>query len=110
MIMREDGFIPVFEEKKLQDNTFEEIGVQDIPILLIKNNGEVFAVVNQCPHQGNSLAWDGGYILSCTRGACAHMAFDIRTGINVDFPDSDIKLERFDCKIDDGKIWIRLSK
>ncbi len=106
----EDGFISVFDNEKLSEGAFDESWVQDIRVMFIKKNGEVFAVVNQCPHQGNALEWDGNYILGCTRGACAHMAFDIRTGNNIDFPESDIRLERFECKIKDGKIWVKLQK
>lgn len=112
MVMCEkDGFIPVFEEKDLKEGTMEEISVQEIPILLIKKNGEVFAICDQCPHLGSPLAagWNGGYIIGCTR-SCSGFVYDIRTGKMVDYPDSEMKLTKFDCKIKEGKIWVRLEE
>jgi nitrite reductase/ring-hydroxylating ferredoxin subunit len=104
-----DGFIAVLDEKDLQEGTKMELDVKDIPILLIKKNSEVFAVLNQCPHLGAPLApgWDTGYMLSCKRG-CAGLSFDIRTGANLDYgEDAPFKLTRFDCKVKDGKIWVK---
>jgi nitrite reductase/ring-hydroxylating ferredoxin subunit len=105
-----DGFIPVFDDKDLKNNSFEEIEIQEIPILLIKMDGEIFAVANQCPHTGIPLSngWRG-YTIYCPRGDCNKNAFDIRTGENIVNPHSGANLIKFDCKVKDGKIWLRLA-
>jgi nitrite reductase/ring-hydroxylating ferredoxin subunit len=106
-----DGFVAVLEEKDLEH--LAEIRVQqsatDIPVLLIKKNSEVFALVNQCGHNGGILAgWDGNYSVGCGRNACAGLCFDIRTGKNLISPDLPYEIKKLDCKIKEGKIWVRL--
>jgi nitrite reductase/ring-hydroxylating ferredoxin subunit len=131
-----EGFVAVLEEKDLEhlaeiivqqkeldEGTLKERSVTDIPVLLIKKNGEVFALVNQCPHLGSPLApgWNGDYILTCYRGGCEGLSYDIRTGKAgvydystgkmTDHPDqAKLSLNKFDCKIKDGKIWLKLSR
>jgi nitrite reductase/ring-hydroxylating ferredoxin subunit len=105
-----DGFSPVFDEKDLQGDAMVELLVQEVPILLIRKKGEIFAISGQCPHLGGPLAggWDGCYIVGCTRG-CAGFTFDIRTGKMVAYPDSGINLKKYECKIKDGKILVKLA-
>jgi nitrite reductase/ring-hydroxylating ferredoxin subunit len=101
-----DGFIPVFEEKDLQEGTLEDISVQDLGVLLIKLEGKVYAISNACPHNGRILTDLHGYYLYCKGHG---LSFDIRTGESEICPDSEYKLVKFDCKVKDGKIWIKLA-
>jgi nitrite reductase/ring-hydroxylating ferredoxin subunit len=109
MVMCEDdGFVSVFEDNNLKEGTFEETSVQGMPIFLIRyeKNGEVFAISSLCPHEGRYLTEINGYYICCqAHGFC----FDIRTGDCKGYEDSSFKLKRFDCKIKDGKIWVKLE-
>ena len=53
-----DNFVPVLEEKDLQEGTMKLVRVEGYPVLLIKQLGQIFAIDNRCPHMG--LRFFGG--------------------------------------------------
>ena len=101
-----DNFVPVLEEKELQEGTMKLVSVEGSPVLLIKQSGQIFAIDNRCPHMG--CAFSGGtlegFLIVCP---CHDWRFDLRTGEYQDEP--SIKLTIYERKIKSGKILLKLE-
>jgi 3-phenylpropionate/trans-cinnamate dioxygenase ferredoxin subunit len=102
-----EDFVPVIDEKELQDGTMKLLSVEGTPVLLIKQFGQIFAIDNRCPHQG--CGFSGGtlddFVIVCP---CHEWRFDLRTGEYEDEP--AMKLTKYEWKIKAGKIWVRLEE
>ena len=99
------------EDNKLKEEKIKVFKTEDKQIALIRKNNEVYALLNECPHEGCPLK-NGtleGFVLKC---ACHNWGFDIRTGENVDTGEyidmDDPKVETFETQVSDGKISILL--
>ena len=101
-----ENFVPVLDEQELQDGTMKLLSVEGTPVLLIKQFGQIFAIDNRCPHQGCGLSGGtlDGLVIVCP---CHDWRFDLRTGEYEDEP--AMKLKKFELKIKDGKIWVKLE-
>lgn len=103
--MREDDFVPAISEAELKDGSMKLVNVASRSILLARYADQVCGVSNRCPHMGCSLA-NGilkEYIVTCP---CHGWSFDIRTG---EYQKAkQIKLMTYECKIQDGKIHVKL--
>ena len=101
-----NDFVPVLEEKDLQEGTMKLVSVEGSPVLLIKQSSQIFAIDNRCPHMG--CAFSGGtldgFLIVCP---CHDWRFDLRTGKYQDEP--SFKLTKYNLKIKSGKIWIQLE-
>jgi nitrite reductase/ring-hydroxylating ferredoxin subunit len=104
--MVSEEWIPVLDEKVLDENGGESVRPKGLPVLLMKRYGQIFALSNRCPHMGCTLAGGAmdGYILTCP---CHDWRFDIRTGLMAE-EGSGIKLDLYEWKIDSGKIMIKI--
>ncbi len=102
-----DNFIPVLEEKELQEGTMKLVSVEGCPILLVKQSGQIFAIDNRCPHMGCAFSGGSldGFVIVCP---CHDWRFDLKTGEYEDEP--SIKLKFYEWKIESGKIWIKLEE
>ena len=102
-----DGFVPVLDENDLREGIMKLVSVEGLPILLIKQHGQIFAIDNRCPHMGCGFAGGNldGAIIVCP---CHDWRFDLRTGEYEVEP--SIKLTKFEWKIKAGKICIRLDE
>ncbi len=92
--LREGGLSPVFPK--------------GLPVLLARMTGdEIYAFSNKCPHMGCPLNRGrlDGHILQCP---CHDWRFDIRTLAFLDA--TEIRLPRYEWKIADGDIYIKLTK
>jgi 3-phenylpropionate/trans-cinnamate dioxygenase ferredoxin subunit len=92
--LREGGLSPVFPK--------------GLPVLLARGAaGEISAFANKCPHMGCPLTGGrlDGDILQCR---CHDWRFDVRTGAFLDAP--EICLPRYECRVTDGDIYIKLVK
>ena len=102
-----NGFVLVIEEKELQEGKMKRLSVNGTPVLLIKQQGKIFAIDNRCPHQACSLS-NGtleGLVIICP---CHDWRFNLETGEYEDDP--LLKLNMFDWKIESGKIWVKLEE
>ena len=101
-----ENFLAVLEEKELKDGTMKLVSVDGIPILLIKQSGQIFAIDNRCPHQGCGFSGGvlDGFVIICP---CHDWRFDLKTGEYDKEP--AIKLTMYDWIIKDGKIWVKLE-
>ena len=102
----EDGFVAVLEEKELGEGKMKRLSVEGTPVLLIKQQGKIFAVDNRCPHQACSLSngFLDGLVIVCP---CHDWRFNLETGEYEDDP--SLKLSKFDWKVESGKIWVKLE-
>ena len=102
-----ESFFPVLEEKKLEENTMKLVTVQGTPILLIKQQGQIFAIDNRCPHMGCGFSGGTleGSVIVCP---CHDWHFNLKTGEYQEEP--SIKLTSYEWKIIAGKIYIKLEE
>ena len=101
------NFVPVLEEKELQEGTMKLVSVEGTPLLLIKQSGQIFAIDNRCPHMG--CAFSGGtldgFSIVCP---CHDWRFDLKTGEYENEP--SITLTIYEYKIISGKICVKLEE
>jgi len=102
-----DDFVPVLEEKDLQEGAMKLVSVDGSPVLLIRQSGQIFAIDNRCPHMG--CAFSGGtmrgFLIVCP---CHEWRFDLRTGEYEVEP--SIKLSIYEHKIISGKICLKIEE
>lgn len=57
--MNTNGYTKVCALNELNNSEGKSFFINDIDVALFKNNGEVFALNNICPHQHTALIYDG---------------------------------------------------
>jgi nitrite reductase/ring-hydroxylating ferredoxin subunit len=102
-----DGFVPVLEEKDLQEGKMKLATIEGTPVLFIKQQGQIFAIDNRCPHQGCGFSGGtlDGLVIICP---CHDWRFSLKTGEYEE--ESAIKLTTFEWKVESGKIWVKLEE
>lgn len=104
-------WVVAIEDAKLKEDKIKVFTSEYKQIALIRKDGQIYAISNECPHEGCPLKSGtlDGFTLKC---ACHNWGFDIRTGENVDTGEyidlDDPKLETFKTKVTDGNISILL--
>ncbi len=101
----EPGWTYAAEESAVTTDFANTVYPKGVSILLIKTEGELFALGNRCVHMACPLAAGrlDGAILTC---GCHEWSYDIRSGCFLDAP--EIKLDRYASKIEDGQVFVRL--
>jgi len=103
--MSQDDFVPSVKENELKEGKMKAVRIKGRSILLVRQDGQVFGVSNQCPHMGCSL--EGGilkdYVVMCP---CHGWKFDIRNGQYVE--SNAITLACYRCKIENGKVHVEI--
>jgi len=89
------------------EGTMKLIRVESLPILLIKQSGQIFAIDNRCPHMacGFSGGTLEGMVIICP---CHDWRFDLKTG-EYD-QDPSMKLLKYEWKTESGKIWVKIDE
>ena len=102
-----DGFVPVLEEKKLQEGKMKRLSVEGTPVLFIKQQGKIFVIDNRCPHQGCGFSGGtlDGFVIVCP---CHDWRFNLETAEYEDEP--GFKLTKYEWKIKSGKILVKLEE
>lgn len=102
-----DGFVPVLEEKDLQEGKMKLVTIEGTPVLFIKQQGQIFAIDNRCPHQGCGFSGGtlDGLVIICP---CHDWRFSLETGEYEE--ESAMKLTTFEWKVEAGKIWVKLEE
>jgi len=100
-----DNFVAVLDEKELTEGTMKLVRVDGLPILLIKQSGQIFVIDNRCPHMACGFAGGtlDGMIIICP---CHDWRFNLKTGEYEDDP--SMKLLIYEWKIESGKIWVKV--
>ena len=103
----QEGFVPVLEEKELQEGKMKLVSFEGTPVLLIKQQGKIFVIDNRCPHMGCGFSGGvlDGLVVVCP---CHDWRFSLVTGEYEDEP--SMKLITFEWKIELGKIWVKLEE
>ena len=101
-----ENFFPALDEKELEEGAMKLVSVEGTPILLVKQAGQIFAVDNRCPHQGCGFSGGtlDGNVIVCP---CHEWRFNLETGEYEEEP--AFRLTKYDWKIRDGKIWVKLE-
>ncbi len=103
----QDLWVPILSANELQEDSMKLVDVEGSPVLLVKVSGQVFAIDNRCPHMGCGFSGGklDGYVIVCP---CHDWRFDLRTG---EYEEAEeMKLIKYDWKIESGKIWIKLEE
>jgi nitrite reductase/ring-hydroxylating ferredoxin subunit len=99
-----DGFEAVASEDDIKEGGLLGVEVNGQAVVLVKQEGQVYAIGGTCTHMGGRLAQgrlEGG-TLRCPvhRGG-----FDIRTGEAL-IPPPRRPEPAYDVKIEEGRIWV----
>ncbi|MEZ6048555.1 MAG: non-heme iron oxygenase ferredoxin subunit [Planctomycetaceae bacterium] len=83
----------------------KEVIVDDVPVLLIKQEDHFYAIEDVCSHDGQPLS--DGPIENCQITCPRHGArFDLTTGEALCMPATEA-IPTYDVKIENGRIWLR---
>jgi len=101
-------FKPVIEESKLEDNNPVCVTVDSVPLMLVRWQGNIYALANTCPHLGGPLCegeFDSGIITCPWHGS----KFDVTDGSIIDGPTA-YPAKRFQTRINNGQVEVRLAE
>jgi nitrite reductase/ring-hydroxylating ferredoxin subunit len=101
------SWVFAIEENKLRENSLNPVFPKGLSVLLIKKNGQVYAVSNKCAHMACGLGAGSlkDYTIQCP---CHDWKFDIRNG---EFLNArEIKIPTYPCRSVDGKIFININE
>lgn len=82
--------------------------VDDRRIVVMNIDGQVHATSNVCPHAGLPLG-EGelhGKVLVCPFHG---YAYDVETGCNIDFPNEERRLRRYEARVHEGRLQINIE-
>jgi toluene monooxygenase system ferredoxin subunit len=90
----------------MEEGTLRAVAVNDVSVLLVQTEGDVYAVRNQCGDSPLPLQYSGleGTVLRCSWHGCL---YDVRTGRRVD--NSPDRLSVFPASIENGRIRVALD-
>jgi len=102
-------FVAVLAENNLAANSMKAVKAGEIPVLLAKKNGEIFAIANTCSHLGGPL--NEGELLDDYTVKCPWhgSVFSLKDGSVVNGPATE-KQPQFDIRTQNGQIEVRLKK
>jgi nitrite reductase/ring-hydroxylating ferredoxin subunit len=105
--LSEANFVPCIEEAKIKEGEMRKVQIEGKTILLVKKEGQLFCLLNQCPHQGCSFEKGilNEYTIICP---CHGWRFDIRTGKCLG--GRETTLPSYECKIKNDKVYIKLQE
>lgn len=105
-------WIEVVPEAELVDGKPARVLFGDDPVLLLRAGRELFAIRNQCTHQGAALDRGvvkiAGSVHTVTCPAHGSM-FDLETG-KVMRPPATKPVPVYDVKVEDGRVFVRLRE
>lgn len=87
----------------LESGEMREFNVDGTDILILRSDEDIYAIPPLCPHQQEKLVsgvYDG-CVLTCTKHLWQWNISPWTGGIG----DAEVPLKRYDCKIEDGKVF-----
>lgn len=102
-------FTPVLPEKELAENTMRRVEAGEVPVLLARKNGEIFAIAHTCSHLGGPLS--EGKLLNDGSVQCPWhgSVFSLKDGSVQSGPATEPQ-PSFDVRVSAGQIEVRLHK
>lgn len=102
-------FIAVMAEKDLPDNSMKCVQAGEIPVLLAKQSGKIYALANTCSHLGGPLN-EGELLDDCSVKCPWHgSVFSLKDGHVLKGPATESE-PKFDVRVNKGQIEVRLQK
>lgn len=101
-------YTPVMADADLQENSLTRVLVRDVPVLLVRRNGQIFALAETCSHLGGPLA-EGELVGDTVRCPWHCSRFSLADGSVVDGPSTHPQ-PCMDARVRDGQVEIRLKR
>ena len=95
----------MLDEAKLPENRMAVVFPYGLPIMLVKNSGNIYAISNKCAHMGCTLSRGQlvGLTLKCP---CHDWMYDLKTGEFITA--TEIKIPVYESKVEDQKIYLKI--
>jgi nitrite reductase/ring-hydroxylating ferredoxin subunit len=99
-------FVAVLPEVELAENTMRRVEAGEVPVLLARKNGEIFAIAHICSHLGGPLS--EGELLPDASVRCPWhgSVFSLADGRVLDGPATEPQ-PTFEVRVTDGQIEVR---
>ena len=101
--MPEPSWVFALNAEELKENTLKLVQINDKPVLLIRKEGQIYALSNKCKHMGCPLS-AGSLEDRTLRCSCHGWRYDIKTGEYLG--SRDISLKAYESKIENGKVFV----
>ena len=102
-------FVAVLPENELIENKMRCVKAGEIPVLLVRENGKIFAIANTCSHLGGPLS-EGEMLDDCRVKCPWHgSVFSMKDGSVVNGPATEPQ-PKFDVRINNGQIEVKKAK
>lgn len=101
--MLEPSWVFALNADELKENALKLVEINDKPVLLIKKEGQLYALSNRCKHMGCPLS-AGNLEDHALRCSCHGWRYDIKNGEYLG--SRDIALKVYENKIEDGKVFV----
>jgi nitrite reductase/ring-hydroxylating ferredoxin subunit len=98
-------FTPVMDEDDLPDGKLKKAEVDDIPIVLLRRAGRIFALADKCSHLGGPLS-EGKLEEMCVRCPWHGSLFSFEDGRAIEGPTA-FSQPCFEARVRAGKIEVR---
>ena len=100
-------WVPTIDDSKVRDGACVPVYPKGVGVLLVRADGELFAIANKCAHmscplEGGKL--EGG-VITCP---CHDWRFDVRSGQFLDAP--ELRIDTFATRVEDGKVLVQLNE
>lgn len=98
-------FVPVLAENELPENKLTKVDAKGVPVLLVRQNGQIHALAHTCSHLGGPLSegkLEGDSVRCPWHASC----FSLEDGHVIDGP-ATFPQPRFETRIRDGRIEVR---
>ena len=104
-----EDFVAVLPENELAENSMRCVKAGEVPVLLARKNGELFAIAHTCSHMGGPLS--KGELLEDGNVRCPWhgSVFSLKDGSVLDGP-ATAPQPKFDVRVNNGQIEVRLAK
>lgn len=104
-----EDFVAVLPEAELDEGKMRCVKAGEVPVLLARKQGEVYAIAHTCSHLGGPLS-EGDLLDGCRVRCPWHgSVFSLEDGRVMDGPATEPQ-PRFEVRINDGQIEVRAPK
>jgi nitrite reductase/ring-hydroxylating ferredoxin subunit len=98
-------FVPVMAESKLSGGKPTKVDAQGVPVMLVKQSGQVYALGDTCVHAGCSLS--GGRLEGASIVCPCHGSqFDLKDGSVINGP-ATMPEPRYEVRVENGMIQVK---